>query len=112
MWRHATLGVDRELQGWRLCHQTRLLAKIGANGKVCVYSLAATDIVVDLNGFVPAVSDIKSIGPARLLELATLPASPRSTAPTEASASGCGAVYTLQVSGRGGVPDGADPWRS
>jgi len=31
-----------------------VLAKIGADGKVCIYSPAATDIVVDVTGYVPA----------------------------------------------------------
>ena len=31
-----------------------VLAKIGTGGKVCIYTLAATDIIVDVNGYVPA----------------------------------------------------------
>ena len=31
-----------------------VLAKAGAGGKVCVFTLAATDIIADVNGFVPA----------------------------------------------------------
>ncbi len=30
-----------------------VLAKIGTGGKVCIYTLAATDIIVDVNGYVP-----------------------------------------------------------
>ncbi len=30
-----------------------VLAKIGAGGKVCVFTLAATDIVIDANGYIP-----------------------------------------------------------
>jgi hypothetical protein len=30
-----------------------VLAKVGVGGKVCIYTLAATDIVVDVNGYVP-----------------------------------------------------------
>jgi protein involved in polysaccharide export with SLBB domain len=29
-----------------------VLAKIGTGGKVCIYTLAGTDIVVDVNGYV------------------------------------------------------------
>ena len=31
-----------------------VLAKIGTGGKVCIYSPAATDIVVDVTGYIPA----------------------------------------------------------
>jgi hypothetical protein len=31
-----------------------VLAKIGAGGKVCIYSLAAIDIVVDVTGYIAA----------------------------------------------------------
>jgi hypothetical protein len=31
-----------------------VLASIGTGGKVCIYNLAATDLVVDVNGYVPA----------------------------------------------------------
>ena len=31
-----------------------VLAKIGAGGKICVFTLAATDLVIDVNGFTPA----------------------------------------------------------
>jgi len=30
-----------------------VLAKVGAGGKVCIYTLAVTDVVVDVNGYVP-----------------------------------------------------------
>ncbi len=32
-----------------------VLAKIGNNGKVCIYTLAAADMVADINGYVPAI---------------------------------------------------------
>ena len=28
-----------------------VLAKIGTDGKICIYSLATTDIVIDVNGY-------------------------------------------------------------
>ncbi len=30
-----------------------VLAKIGTNGRVCIYTSAATDIIADVNGFTP-----------------------------------------------------------
>ena len=31
-----------------------VLAKVGDGGKICVFTLAATDLVIDVNGFTPA----------------------------------------------------------
>ena len=31
-----------------------VLAKLGTNGRICIYTHAATDIIVDVNGYVPA----------------------------------------------------------
>jgi hypothetical protein len=30
-----------------------VLAKVGAGGAVCLYSFAETDLIVDVNGYVP-----------------------------------------------------------
>jgi hypothetical protein len=35
---------------------TALFAKIGAAGKVCIFTLATSDIVIDVNGYVPAAA--------------------------------------------------------
>ena len=45
-----------------------VLAKIGTGGKVCIYTNTATDIIVDLNGYVPAGGSPTPITPARVLE--------------------------------------------
>ena len=45
-----------------------VLSKVGANGNVCIFTLAAVDLVVDVNGFVPAGGSPSSLVPARLLE--------------------------------------------
>ena len=45
-----------------------VLAKVGAGGKVCIYTLADTDLLVDVNGYVPAGATPTSLTPARLLE--------------------------------------------
>ena len=31
-----------------------VLAKIGTNGNVCIYTSADTDLIIDINGYVPA----------------------------------------------------------
>ena len=45
-----------------------VLAKVGPGGKVCIYTLAGTDIVADVNGYVPAGGSLGTVVPARLLE--------------------------------------------
>jgi hypothetical protein len=78
------------------------LAKIGDDGTVCVYTSAATDLVVDVNGDVSAGQDYVAVVPARLLE--TRPAA--STADGQFAAIGvrsAGSVTELQVAGRAGV---------
>jgi hypothetical protein len=42
-----------------------ILAKLGPAGKVCIYTSATTDLVVDVNGYVPADGALNSVVPAR-----------------------------------------------
>jgi subtilisin family serine protease len=84
-----------------------VLAKIGTGGQVCLFTSAATDIVADVNGYVPAGGSPSSVVPARLLD--TRPGNPT----VDGAAQGLGrqpANSTLQltVTGRGGVPAGAE----
>ena len=85
-----------------------VLAKIGTAGKVCIYSRAATDLVVDVGGFVPEGSGFGSIVPARLFESRT--GAGLSTVDGLNLGGGriaAGAVVQVQIAGRGGVPDDA-----
>ena len=43
-------------------------AKIGTGGKVCIYSFASTELIVDVNGFYRAGTTYVPISPARVLE--------------------------------------------
>jgi hypothetical protein len=45
-----------------------IIAKVGSNGTVCIYSHAAAHIIVDVDGFFPAGSDYRPLTPARLLD--------------------------------------------
>lgn len=45
-----------------------VLAAIGTEGRVCIYSSAATDLVVDVNGYVPPRGAPSALVPARLYE--------------------------------------------
>lgn len=81
-----------------------VLAQIGAGGKVCIFTLAATDLVVDVNGFVPPGADIETVVPARVLETRTGPN--HTTVDGEYAGIGrvaAGSITEFAVAGRGGV---------
>ena len=44
------------------------LAEIGSNGDVCVYTLAAAHLVVDVAGWFPNGTDFTTVTPDRLLD--------------------------------------------
>src|SRR5204862_6328940 len=45
------------------------ISRLGAGGKVCFYSMVATDLVADVSGYFPAGSDYKPIdNPTRILD--------------------------------------------
>ena len=85
-----------------------VLAKVGAGGKVCIFTLAATDLVVDVNGFVPAGSQPVTLTPARLAETRSGPN--LTTVDGQFQGEGrraAGSVLELTVTGRGNVPANA-----
>ena len=45
-----------------------VFADVGDGGAVCVYSLAGTDLVIDVNGYGPTGSQVTPLTPARLLD--------------------------------------------
>ena len=81
-------------------------AKLDANGDVCIYTLTGTDLLIDVNGYVPVASDVGTLTPARLLDTrpnsetvdGLLAGGPRPTADS---------VTKVRVAGRGGVPSDA-----
>ncbi len=85
-----------------------VLAKIGTGGMVCIFTLARTDLVVDVNAFVPVGGSPIPSEPARLLEtrsgtgLETIDHRFEGTGPVAA-----GASIEVEVTGRGGVPSTA-----
>lgn len=84
-----------------------VLAAIGTEGRVCVYSSAATDLIVDVNGYVPPRGAPDALVPARLYESRA----GQTTTDGVAQATGrrdAGSVTDFVVTGRGGVAEGAD----
>ncbi len=84
-----------------------VIAKVGVDGKVCIFTKTATHIVADVkDGFFPAGSPYGSLVPARLLETRL----GWSTLDDEFNGIGlrdAGSVTELQVAGRAGVDDDA-----
>jgi Regulator of chromosome condensation (RCC1) repeat len=86
-----------------------VLAKIGTGGKVCIYTLAASHIIADVNGYVPFNGTPNSVVPARILETRIGPT--EKTVDSKFQGIGkraAGSTVELTVAGRGGVPDDAD----
>jgi hypothetical protein len=82
-----------------------VVAKIGAGGKVCVYTHTATQLVVDVNGYHSPLSTLVPLDPARILE--TRSGQPVGTIDGQHQGFGpfpAGGTLELQVAGRGGVP--------
>lgn len=70
-----------------------VVARVGANGQVCVFVSGTAGLLVDVNGFVPSGSNLTALNPARLLDS-------RSSGGVRAPNS----VTEVQVAGLGGVP--------
>ena len=64
--RPAAASNVNQLPG--LVRSNLVAAKVGAGGKVCLYTYSATDIVVDLLGSAPAASTFVPTAPERVLE--------------------------------------------
>lgn len=83
----------------------QVLAKLGDDGTICLYSTASTDLIVDVTGWVAGSSGTTSVEPARLLE--TRSGETFSTVDTGYQGIGrlrAGTPLELQVSGRAEVP--------
>ena len=86
-----------------------VLAKIGVGGKVCIYTLAETDLIADVNGYVPAGGSPSSVVPARLLETRLGPNEVTVDRLFEdLGRQAAGSTLELVVAGRGGVPADAE----
>ena len=85
-----------------------VLTKLSATGTVCIYTLRATDLVVDVNGAFAAGSSFSSINSARLLETRTGPNLKTIDGESQGRGRiGGGQFVTIQVTGRAGIPEGA-----
>ena len=79
-----------------------VVAKVGDGGRVCVFSLAASDLVVDVNGWFGATSGLSSLVPARLFD--SRPGAATIDHLFEAGGRvGRGSITEVPVADRGGV---------
>lgn len=82
-----------------------VLVRLGDAGAVCIYTLTATDIVVDVSAYAESPATVETLLPVRLLETrngaanVTIDHSFEGGGPTNR-----GATVALVVAGRGGVP--------
>jgi hypothetical protein len=85
---------------------TAVIVEPGADGRVCVFTMSDTDLVVDVNGYVPLGAAFEADVPARLLEtrvgegLSTIDGRDNGIGPRVG-----GSITELQVTGRAGVPN-------
>jgi trimeric autotransporter adhesin len=83
-----------------------VIVKMGTGGKVCLYTSAATHLIVDVNGSFPASSSLVSTNPARMLDTRPL----GTTVDGVQQAGGvrtAGSTTTLPIAGRADVPTDA-----
>ena len=73
-----------------------VITPVSASGEVCVYVYGTADVLVDINGYMPAGSKFMTMGQARLVD--TRPVG------KVGNAAGTGAVLSFNVLGEAGVP--------
>ena len=80
-----------------------VIAKVGVDGKVCLFVSNETHLVVDVNGYFPGSSSYQSINPARVLDTragySTIDGVQQS-----ADATTPGSITTLRITSRASVP--------
>jgi len=82
-----------------------VVAKVGSDGTVCLFTSNTTHLVADVGGWFPAKTDFRPLPPGRLLDSRTGFATVDGLAAGQGTPPG-GGVTTLPVAGRGGVgPD-------
>ncbi len=85
-----------------------VVTKLDPRGHVCIFTYAATDLVVDADGAYPAGSAYAAVTPARLVETRTGPGLGTADGSDDGiGALAAGGVLDVQVAGRGGVPPDA-----
>ncbi len=74
-----------------------VFAKLGAGGKVSVYTSGSAHLVADVAGYMPTEADYTGITPARLVDTRSGLGAPRGALPA-------GKVLTVKLAGAAGIP--------
>lgn len=103
----TTMPLSSSLNYWAgATLPNAVVSKIGAGGRVCVYTSTPAHLVVDVNGYHPSLSGFVAITPARLMD-----SRPDGVTFDGLAARGglrlAGYFTELRVTGRGGVPSNA-----
>jgi hypothetical protein len=83
-----------------------VVAQLNSSGEVCVYTLAAADIAIDVNGFAPPGASVGTLAPGRLADTRA------GFSTVDGQFAGVGkraadSVTKVKIAGRGGVPANA-----
>ncbi|MCE9622019.1 MAG: hypothetical protein K8R99_06735 [Actinomycetia bacterium] len=86
-----------------------MMARVGTGGKVCIYSSAATDLIVDVNGFfTDFVSLVQLAAPSRMLDTRSPGAPTIDHLHQGVGRVAAGSTYVLPIAGRIGIPANAE----
>lgn len=86
-----------------------VVAKLSEDGRVCLYTYAGTDMIVDVTGYVPIGGAPIPLDPARLVESRRLPGNVTVDGQYEGIGRvSAGTTTKFRVRGRAGVPDEAE----
>ena len=86
-----------------------VLAEIGTGGRVCVFTLATTDILIDVNGYVPSSGGLVPVTPARVAETRRGPSDRTFDGRFQGQGPiAAGDTFAVTVAGRGEVPPDAE----
>jgi hypothetical protein len=83
---------------------TTVVVRLAADGTICVFTAAATHVIVDVNGYFPTTDTLSAISPARLLETRTTSATTIDGLFWKLGTRSAGSTTTIGVTGRAGVP--------
>jgi hypothetical protein len=85
-----------------------VFTELSSDGTVCVFTSAATDLVVDVTGQAPIRSGLRPVGPTRVIDSRTGIVQTDYEDWLEIERLAAGSVYQVRVTGRGGVPFAVD----
>jgi alpha-tubulin suppressor-like RCC1 family protein len=85
-----------------------VVAAVSSSGSVCLFNSQATELIVDVVGFVPRNAPFSAISPARLFESRSGQLPTIDGADSGVGRRGAGQVTVVKVAGRAGVPASAD----